>query len=154
MKLHDKNNNEENKELSNNKANEVLETKLKKRKKKIIDKDRAKELTLKAAKSLYDKKLEDIVILDLEEVTTLSDFFILATASSSPQMKAGSDAVYKDLKEEGVLPYAENDNSSESVWYLSDYGFLVVHIFTEEGREYYNLDKLWYEAKKIDMSEI
>ncbi|KLI39635.1 ribosome-associated protein IOJAP [Brachyspira hyodysenteriae] len=149
MKLH--NNNEENKELSNNNANEVLETKLKKRKKKIIDREKAKELTFKAAKALYDKKLEDIVILDLEEVTTLSDFFILATASSSPQMKAGSDAVYKDLKDEGVLPYAENDNDPESVWYLSDYGFLVVHIFTEEGREYYNLDKLWHEAKKIDM---
>ncbi|WP_300367627.1 ribosome silencing factor [Brachyspira sp.] len=152
MKLH--NNNEENKELSNNETNDVLETKLKKRKKKFIDKERAKELTFKAAKALYDKKLEDIVILDLEDVTTLSDFFILATASSSPQMKAGSDAVYKDLKEEGVLPYAENDNNSESAWYLSDYGFLVVHIFTEEGREYYNLDKLWHEAKKIDMPEI
>ena len=153
MKLH---NDENNKELSNNnnEANEVLETKLKKRKKHIIDKERAKELTFKAARALNDKKLEDIVILDLEEVTTLSDFFILATASSSPQMKAGSNAVYKDLKEEGILPYAENDNDPESVWYLSDYGFLVVHIFTEEGREYYNLDKLWHEAKKIDISEI
>ena len=129
MKLH---NDENNKELSNNnnEANEVLETKLKKRKKQIIDKERAKELTFKAARALNDKKLEDIVILDLEEVTTLSDFFILATASSSPQMKAGSNAVYKDLKEEGILPYAENDNDPESVWYLSDYGFLVVHSFT------------------------
>ncbi len=153
MKLHNDKNNE-NKELNNNEANELLETKLKKRKKKFIDKEKAKELTLKVAKALYDKKLEDIVILDLEDVTSLSDFFILATASSSPQMKAGSDAVYKDLKDEGVLPYAENDNDPEGVWYLSDYGFLVVHIFTEEGREYYNLDKLWHEAKKIDMPEI
>ena len=102
---------------------------------------------------MHNKKLEDIVILDLEEVTSLSDFFILATASSSPQMKAGSDAVYKDLKLEGVLPYAQNNNDTQSVWYLSDYGFLVVHIFTEEGREYYDLDKLWHEAKKIDMPE-
>nr|WP_240516713.1 ribosome silencing factor [Brachyspira sp. G79] len=106
---------------------------------------------MKAAKALDDKKLENITILDLDGVTTLSDYFILATASSSPQMRAGSDAVYKELKEEGVLPYAENDNDPESVWYLSDYGFLVVHIFTEEGREYYNLDKLWHEAKKIDL---
>ena len=141
MKLH---NNEEN--INENQSNT--------KKRKFIDREKAKELTLKAAKALDDKKLEDIVILDLEDVTALSDFFILATASSSPQMKAGSDAVYKDLKDEGVLPYAENDNDPEGVWYLSDYGFLVVHIFTEEGREYYNLDKLWHEAKKIDMPEV
>ena len=96
--------------------------------------------------------LENIVVLDLEGVTTLSDYFILATASSSPQMKAGSDAVYKELKEDGILPYAENDNDPEALWYLTDYGFLVIHIFTEEGREYYDLDKLWHEAKKIELN--
>lgn len=138
MKLHNEENNNENQ--SNTK------------KKKFIDREKAKELTLKAAKALDDKKLENIVILDLDGVTTLSDYFILATASSSPQMKAGSNAVYKELKEDGVVPYAENDNDPESLWYLTDYGFLVVHIFTEEGREYYDLDKLWHEAKKIDMN--
>lgn len=137
--------NNKNDELSNN--NEFNNNK----KRKLIDREKAKELTLKAAKALDDKKLENIVILDLEGVTTLSDYFILATASSSPQMKAGSDAVYKELKEDGVLPYAENDNDPESLWYLTDYGFLVIHIFTEEGREYYDLDKLWHDAKKIDM---
>ena len=121
-------------------------------KKKFIDREKAKELTLKAAKALDDKKLENIVVLDLEGVTTLSDYFILATASSSPQMKAGSDAVYKELKEDGILPYAENDNDPEALWYLTDYGFLVIHIFTEEGREYYDLDKLWHEAKKIELN--
>lgn len=121
--------------------------------KKIIDKNKAKELTLKAAKILDDKKLEDIKILDLENITSLSDFFILATASSSPQMKAGSDAVYKELKAEGILPYSENDNTPESLWHLSDYGFLVIHIFTKEGREYYDLDKLWLEANEIEFND-
>lgn len=125
----------------------------KKIKKKFIDKNKAKELTLKAAKILDDKKLEDIKILDLEDITSLSDFFILATASSSPQMKAGSDAVYKELKKEGILPYSENDNTPESLWHLSDYGFLVIHIFTKEGREYYDLDKLWLEAKEIEFND-
>lgn len=124
-----------------------------KKTKKIIDKNKAKELTLKAAKILDDKKLEDIKILDLENITSLSDFFILATASSSPQMKAGSDAVYKELKAEGILPYSENDNTPESLWYLSDYGFLVIHIFTKEGREYYDLDKLWLEANEIEFND-
>lgn len=124
-----------------------------KKTKKIIDKNKAKELTLKAAKILDDKKLEDIKILDLENITSLSDFFILATASSSPQMKAGSDAVYKELKAEGILPYSENDNTPESLWHLSDYGFLVIHIFTKEGREYYDLDKLWLEANEIEFND-
>ena len=139
MKLHD------------NKNIDLNNSKLKFREKKYIDKFRAKELTIKAAKALENKKLENIVILDLECVTSLSDYFILATASSSPQMKAASNAVYKDLKEEGIFPYAKNDNDPGSFWHLSDYGFLVVHIFTEEGREYYNLDKLWHEAKIVEI---
>lgn len=131
----------------------IMKLQDKKIKKKFIDKNKAKELTLKAAKILDDKKLEDIKILDLEDITSLSDFFILATASSSPQMKAGSDAVYKELKKEGILPYSENDNTPESLWHLSDYGFLVIHIFTKEGREYYDLDKLWLEAKEIEFND-
>ena len=125
----------------------------KKVKKKFIDREKAKELTLKAAKILDDKKLEDIKVLDLEDITSLSDFFILATASSSPQMKAGTDAVYKEFKEEGILPYSGNDNTPESLWHLSDYGFLVIHIFTKEGREYYDLDKLWLDAKEIEFND-
>ena len=125
----------------------------KKVKKKFIDREKAKELTLKAAKILDDKKLEDIKVLDLEDITSLSDFFILATASSSPQMKAGADAVYKEFKEEGILPYSGNDNTPESLWHLSDYGFLVIHIFTKEGREYYDLDKLWLDAKEIEFND-
>lgn len=131
----------------------IMKLQDKKIKKKFIDKNKAKELTLKAAKILDDKKLGDIKILDLEDITSLSDFFILATASSSPQMKAGSDAVYKELKKEGILPYSENDNTPESLWHLSDYGFLVIHIFTKEGREYYDLDKLWLEAKEIEFND-
>ena len=125
-----------------------------KNKKKFIDREKAKELTLKAAKILDDKKLEDIKVLDLDGITSLSDFFILATANSSPQMKAGADTVYKEFKkEEGILPYSENDNTPESLWHLSDYGFLVIHIFTKEGREYYDLDKLWLDAKEIEFND-
>ena len=51
------------------------------------------------------------------------------------------------------LPYSENDNTPESLWHLSDYGFMVIHIFTKEGREYYDLDKLWNEAKEIKFNK-
>lgn len=146
MKSQDKNNKKNiEKNIIKNRENKKVE-------KKFIDKEKAKEITLKAAKILDDKKLEEIKILDLEDITSLSDFFILATASSSPQMKAGADAIYKELKEEGILPYSENENTSESLWHLSDYGFLVIHIFTKEGREYYDLDKLWLEAKEIEFN--
>ena len=148
MKSQDKNNKKNiEKNIIKNRENKKVE-------KKFIDREKAKEITLKAAKILDDKKLEEIKILDLEDITSLSDFFILATASSSPQMKAGADAIYKELKEEGILPYSENENTSESLWHLSDYGFLVIHIFTKEGREYYDLDKLWLEAKEIEFYNI
>ena len=147
MKSQDKNNKKNiEKNIIKNRENKKVE-------KKFIDREKAKEITLKAAKILDDKKLEEIKILDLEDITSLSDFFILATASSSPQMKAGADAIYKELKEEGILPYSENENTSESLWHLSDYGFLVIHIFTKEGREYYDLDKLWLDAKKIEFND-
>ena len=148
MKSQDKNNKKNiEKNIIKNRENKKVE-------KKFIDREKAKEITLKAAKILDDKKLEEIKILDLEDITSLSDFFILATASSSPQMKAGADAIYKELKEEGIIPYSENENTSESLWHLSDYGFLVIHIFTKEGREYYDLDKLWLEAKEIEFNNI
>ena len=78
----------------------LQDNKITKNKKKFIDREKAKELTLKAAKILDDKKLEDIKVLDLDGITSLSDFFILATANSSPQMKAGADAVYKEFKKD------------------------------------------------------
>ena len=109
----------------------LQDNKITKNKKKIIDREKAKELTLKAAKILDDKKLEDIKVLDLDGITSLSDFFILATANSSPQMKAGADAVYKEFKkEEGILPYSENDNTPESLAFsLSIIFFLFFVIF-------------------------
>ena len=104
-----------------------------------------------ATKTIDDKKLENIVLLNLKEKSSIADFFIIATASSGPQMRAGIDYVYRYFKDNGITPYGNNDNkSSDSLWALIDYGFLVVHIFTEEGREYYNLDELFSDAEKID----
>jgi len=104
-----------------------------------------------ATKTIDDKKLENIVLLNLGEKSSIADFFIIATASSNPQMNAGIDSVYKYLKDNGIAPYGENKNrSSDSLWALIDYGFLVVHIFTEEGREYYNLDELFSDAEKVN----
>lgn len=120
---------------------------------KLKDKNDVQNLAINAAKSLDDKKLENIVLLALDESCSLADYFIIATASSSPQMNAGIGTVYRFMKDEGYLPYGENNNiSSESVWALVDYGFLVVHIFTEEGRAYYDLDNLWSDSTKLQIN--
>lgn len=116
---------------------------------KLQDKKEAKKMAILAARVIEDKKLEDIVVLELSEDIGLSDYFIIATASSSPQMKAGIDAVYKAFKDEHIHPYGNSENSMDSLWSLIDYGFLVVHIFTKEGREFYELDKLWHECKRV-----
>lgn len=102
-----------------------------------------------ACKVLEDKKVEDIVLLELDKGLGLADYFIIATASSAPQMSASLDSVYREFKNEGFTPYSDNQNSASSVWFLLDYGFLVIHLFTKEGREYYELDKLWSDSKKI-----
>ena len=110
----------------------LQDNKITKNKKKIIDREKAKELTLKAAKILDDKKLEDIKVLDLDGITSLSDFFILATANSSPQMKAGADAVYKEFKK-------EFDSLSNLAKELFNYAYSV---------NWYKLEEA--QSKKID----
>lgn len=115
-----------------------------------LDDKKIQELCTEAAKAIDDKKLENIVLLKLVEKSAIADFFIIATASSNPQMQAAIGTVYKCLKNHKITPYGENSNkSSDSLWALIDYGFLVVHIFTEEGREYYSLDELFYDAEKV-----
>lgn len=115
---------------------------------KLLDKKEVTKIAKKAARILDDKKLENIVLLDMGD-EGVADYFIIATANSNTQASAAQVTLYKEFKKEKITPYAENKNAPDGLWTLIDYGFLVVHIFTPEGREYYELDKLWHEAKKV-----
>ncbi len=94
---------------------------------------------------------QDIVVLDLTGVTSIVDFFVIVTANSSRQMHAVADEVNRKLKrEDGHRRLSIEGYRSGGNWILTDYGDVVLHVFTPEGRRLYNLEQLWADAGRID----
>jgi ribosome-associated protein len=118
-----------------------------------INKDKTKELftelALKCAKVLDDRKAEDIILLDVSDTTPLADFFLIASAESYLQIKVLSDYVEEELLKDKYKRINPKNPFEETPWLLSDFGFIVVHLFTKEAREYYNIEKFWHDAKKL-----
>ena len=108
------------------------------------------ELTVKA---LDNKKAQEMKLLRTREITILSDYFVICTASSSTQLKTLSDEVEKTLKEKGEAPLRREGHRSGG-WVLIDFGCVVVHLFMKEQREFYTLERLWGDAEEIDISGI
>ena len=106
-----------------------------------------------AAKALDDKKGVDIRLLEIAGVTTLADHFLICTGTSNTHVKALCDSVEKALDEVGE-PALRREGHRSGTWVLLDYGCLVVHVFTEETRQFYDLERLWSDAKKIDLETI
>jgi len=108
----------------------------------------AKEKVYKICRVLDEKKAFDVKILYIGELTTIADYFIIATGTSSTHVQALADEVEKKLGEEGIfVDHVEKDFASE--WILMDYEDVVVHIFQQEAREFYSLERLWADAKEI-----
>lgn len=101
-----------------------------------------------AAKAAESKKAGDLRVLDLREITSFTDFFVICSVSNPRQGHAVSDEVEKQLKAVGELPISiEGYEAAE--WILMDYGDFIVHIFSEAARAYYDLERLWRHAKLI-----
>lgn len=109
----------------------------------------AKQLAQAAVRALEDKKGQDILVLDLDGLTTLADYYILCTGQSMPQLRALADAVDETLSRLGVAPRHVEGYPSAS-WILQDYGSIVVHIFRKDAREFYGLERLWADAPRVD----
>lgn len=113
-----------------------------------------KELAIIAAKALDEKKGREISAIEVTEQTTLADFFVIATGTSNTQINALSGAVEKVMKEQaGELPL-RREGYREGTWVLLDYGCVVVHIFSEEAREFYSLERLWHDGTPVDLSGV
>ena len=96
---------------------------------------------------IMEKKGEKIVTLDLRGITSVADFFVIASGNSSVHVKAIADEVYEKLKkEDGIIPWHVEGNEAQK-WLLLDYVDIVVHIFGYEARAYYSLEKLWEDSK-------
>ena len=112
-----------------------------------------KDVAAIAAKALDDKKGVDISLLEIAQVTSLADHFLICTGTSSTHVKALCDAVEEALDEAGE-PALRREGHRSGTWVLLDYGCLVVHVFTEETRQFYDLERLWSDAKKVDLESI
>jgi ribosome-associated protein len=94
---------------------------------------------------LSDRQAEDIVLLDIGQMASFSDYFVIATAQNARHMNALIDAFEKELANEG-LKSLHREGQPDSGWVLVDYGAVIVHIFTPEDRQFYNLEGLWGRA--------
>ncbi len=101
-----------------------------------------KELALLAAKALDDKRAKDIVVLKVDEMTVLTDYMVIATGRSVPQVKALADNVEEELAKQDAFA-KRREGYAEGRWCVLDYGDVMVHIFHEQDREYYQLERLW-----------
>lgn len=113
-----------------------------------------KELAIIATKALDEKRGKEISAIEVTELTTLADYFVIATGSSNTQINALSDAVEKALKEQAGENPLRREGHRDGTWVLLDYGCLCVHIFSEEARDFYSLERLWCDGKPLDLSEI
>ena len=95
-----------------------------------------------------DKKASDIVLLRTAEITTMADYFVIASGRSERQVQALSTAIVDELRDEGIKPLGVEGISSAR-WVLLDYGSVIVHLFAPDEREYYGLERLWSSATQV-----
>jgi ribosome-associated protein len=101
-----------------------------------------------AVQAADSKKASGIRLLDLREVSTFADYFVICSGANSRQIQAISDEVHKQLKQVGESPISvEGYDNAE--WVLMDYGDFLVHVFSEKARAYYDLERLWRDAKAV-----
>ena len=112
-----------------------------------------KEIAEAAVKALDSKNAHDIKLLRTSDVTVLADYFVICTATSTTQIKTLADATEAALEELGENKIHREGYRSGS-WVLLDFGCVVVHLFMEEARQFYNLERLWADADEIDLSAL
>jgi ribosome-associated protein len=106
------------------------------------------DLARLAVEAAEDKKSADIVLLDVTALTTLADYFVICSGGSERQLAAIADSIVDAARDAGVRPYAR-EGATPSHWLLVDFGSVVVHVFAPPERDFYQLERLWAEAKTV-----
>ncbi|HEY7347404.1 MAG TPA: ribosome silencing factor [Ktedonobacterales bacterium] len=106
------------------------------------------QLAKLAVEAASDKKATDIVLLDIQGVSTIADYFVICTAANPRQIRAIATAIDEKLSEHG-RPTFHREGVADSGWLLLDYSDIIVHIFGPKEREYYRLERLWSTAKTV-----
>lgn len=108
----------------------------------------SKELSRKIGEFLLEKKASDVMSIDIEEKSIVADYYVLATAKSSPHVKALSEYLEEEMDKYGVST-VRREGTREGRWAVIDFGDVVVHIFNDETRLFYNLEKLWGDGGNV-----
>ena len=111
------------------------------------------EVVKKAVGALEDKKAEDITVIDISEVSTIAEYFIIANGSNAPHVESLVDNVEEELLKEDI--HAERiEGVRSSGWILMDYSDVVVHVFAKEDRLFYDLERIWRDGKEVDVDSL
>ena len=98
--------------------------------------------------AVSDKQAEDVLLLDIRQVASFADYFVIASGTANRQIQAIVEAVEQAMKDEGAKPLGR-EGKPDSGWVLLDYGDVIVHIFAPEEREFYDLEGLWHTATPV-----
>ena len=113
----------------------------------------AKEVAYEVTKALDSKKGMNIKLLLISDVSSLADYFLICTGTSNTHVKTLCDYAEYTLEQLGE-PMLGREGHRGNTWELLDYGSIVVHVFTDEAREFYSLERLWADAEQVDISDI
>lgn len=112
----------------------------------------SKKMTTLAIKALEDKKGNDIRVIDIQDVSIIADYFIIASGSNRNQVQTMADNVEEVLGRSGYEP-RQLEGYSTATWILMDYNDIIVHIFSEEDRLFYDLERIWRDGKNVDIDQ-
>ena len=113
----------------------------------------AREVAIIATKALDEKKGMNIKLLKIDRVSSLADYCLICTGTSNTHVKTLCDFVEFAMEEAGEQPLGHEGHRGNT-WELLDYGCLVIHVFTEEARDFYNLERLWADAEVVDLNSV
>lgn len=113
---------------------------------------KSRDLAVKAAEAALKKKALDVTILELSGLTVIADYFVICSGESTTQVKAVAQFIEATFAQERLKPIGI-EGVAHSHWILLDYGDVIIHVFEKETRAYYNLEKLWMDAKTIEINE-
>ena len=113
----------------------------------------AKKVAFEVTKALVEKKGMDIKLLKIDKVSSLADYFLICTGTSNTHVRTLCDYAEYTLEQLGE-PMLGREGHRGNAWELLDYGSIVVHVFTQEAREFYSLERLWADAEEINISDI
>lgn len=112
----------------------------------------SKALAIEIAKILDKKKAQDVRVLKVESLTVLTDYFVIASGTSTTQVASLADEVEYELSQKGLEPYSTEGHDTKN-WVLLDYSNVIVHVFVPNSRAYYDLEHLWADGEPVDISE-